>query len=313
MKYGNVPGLKTPVSRLIIGSMVCSVDDMSTTRDLMDAWLEAGGNCIDTAYVYSGGKSEPALGRWMQERGNRARVVILDKGAHPKGAGPRVNPTGIAEDITESLARLQTDYIDIYLLHRDDLTTPVGPIVESLNEHRAAGRIRVFGGSNWTTLRIQEANDYAASHGLQGFAASSPYFGLAVQNEAAWGGCLSLTAEDYEWHQRTGLSLFPWSSQASGFFTGRYSPDDLDQGDVRRIYYNEGNWERLRRASNLAEVKGCTANNIALAWVLCQPLNVFPLFGPRTVDELRSSLRALDVGLTPEELAWLNLERQAQP
>ena len=111
-------------------------------------------------------KSERAIGEWLQARGNRDRIVLLDKGAHPYWTQPRVDPENISKDIAESLERLQTDYIDLYLLHRDDPGVPVRPIVECLNEHRAAGRIRAFGGSNWTTTRLEQANSYADEHGL---------------------------------------------------------------------------------------------------------------------------------------------------
>lgn len=306
MRYGTIAGLDRPVSRLILGSMVCQTDNMDLVRALLDAFVAAGGNCIDTAKVY--GSSEDALGQWLTERDNRDQILLLTKGAHPDSSGPRVHPQAISEDIENSLRRLQTDYLDLWLLHRDDPGLPVGPIVECLNEHKAAGRIRLFGGSNWTTERIQEANDYAAAHGLQGFSVNSPYFGLAVANEPMWGGCHLLDRADWEWHRQHQFPLLPWSAQASGFFTGRYSPENQDNANIVRVYYNEGNWERLRRARELGEQKGCTANNIALAYVLHQPFPVFPLFGPRTLAELEDSLPALDVVLTPDEMRRLNLE-----
>ena len=311
MKTGSIRGIAQPVSRLVMGSMVCSTENMDLTRELLDAFVAAGGNCIDTAHVYGGGKSEGAIGQWFQERGNREKVVLVDKGAHPYWTEPRVHPAGINQDITESLERLQSPYIDLYLLHRDDTTSPVGPIVECLNEHQGAGRIRAFGGSNWTIARIQEANEYAASHGLQGFAASSPNLSLATVNEPMWGGCLTLDAEGRAWHTAHQFPLFAWSSQASGFFTGRYSPDDTSNSDVSRVYYNEGNWERLHRARELAAEKGCTPNQIALAWVLHQAFPVFALIGPRTLEELTSSLPALEVALSEQEMQWLNLERDS--
>jgi aryl-alcohol dehydrogenase-like predicted oxidoreductase len=307
MLYGNLTDLSKPVSRLVLGSMVCSTDRLEDTFALLDAWTEAGGNTIDTAKVY-GEKSERSIGQWMQARGNREKIVLIGKGAHPDHTGPRVNPDAIRQDIGESLEKFQTGHMDIYLLHRDDPSVPVGPIVECLNAERAAGRIGLFGGSNWTTARIQEASDYAAAHGLQGFSASSPYFGLAAMKEPIWGGCLSLTAEDRAWHLRHQFPLFPWSSQARGFFTGRYSPEETSSADMVRVFYSDGNWERLRRARELAAKKGCSANNIALAYVLHQPFPVFPLIGPANVGELKESLYALDVALTDEEAHWLNLE-----
>ncbi len=308
MKYGELQGARLPISRLVIGSMVCSTDSMNETRALLDAWVAAGGNAIDTARVYAGGKSESAVGEWMQERGNRDQLFIIGKGAHPDAHGPRVNARGISEDIAETLRRLQTDAIDLYLLHRDDPSVPVGEIVEVLNEHHAAGRIRAFGGSNWTTARIEEANAYARAHNLVGFSASSPQCCLAAVNEPMWGGCVVLDPAGIQWHTENAFPLFPWSAQASGFFTGRYAPEPRPGGDIERVYYNEPNWERLRRACAVGERHGVSANNIALAWVLGLPLPVFPLFGPRTVAELHESLKALDVRLSPQERSYLNLE-----
>lgn len=308
MLYGRVAGLENEVSRLVMGSMVCSTEDMELTCALLDGFVAEGGNCIDTAHIYGGGRSERALGKWMRERGNRDRIVVLGKGAHPRGAELRVHAQGIGEDLTESLERLQTDYIDLYLLHRDNTEVPVGPIVECLHGHKEACRIRAYGGSNWTTARLEEANAYAAAHGLTPFAASSPNLSLAAVNEPMWAGCLSVSAEDRAWYARHRLPLFAWSSQASGFFADRFSPDDLSHKDVVRVYYSEGNWERLRRAKELASAKGATPHQIALAWVLNQPFPVFPLIGPRSVGEMEASLPALEITLTGEELRWLNLE-----
>ncbi len=306
MNRAVINGFDKPISRLVMGSMVCSTDTQSATNDLLDAYVAAGGNCIDTAHVY-GEKSERGVGQWIKNRGIRDSIILIGKGAHPDSTGPRVNAKGIEEDILESLKRFQTDYIDIYLLHRDDTSVPVGMIVKALNSHLKAGQIRAFGGSNWTTERIQEANDYASSHGLTGFIASSPYCGLAVTNGPMWAGCLSLDAAGKKWHEEHQFPLFPWSSQAGGFFTGRYSKDDGNTSDIERIYYSDINWELLARAREVGEAKGCSANNIALAYALRLPFPVFPLIGPRSVEELASSLPALKVELTDRDMLYLEV------
>jgi aryl-alcohol dehydrogenase-like predicted oxidoreductase len=309
MQYGQITGIQQPIAKLVMGTMVCTTDDMDSTCELLDAYVKAGGNCLDTAYIYGGGKSERAIGEWMRMRNNRERMLLIDKGAHPRPDGlPRVNPHAIEEDLAESLERLGTDYIDLYLLHRDDPDYPVGPIVECLHAQQESGRIRAFGASNWTHRRIREANDYAAVHGLNGFVASSPYFGLAVQNEPPWTGCVALDKEGWEWHRERQFPLLPWSSQARGFFTGRYTPDIHTDPLVERVFYCEQNWERLRRARELGKAKDATANQIALAFVLHQPFPVFPLIGPRNPQELHDSLGAFHISLTPEEIRWLNLE-----
>jgi aryl-alcohol dehydrogenase-like predicted oxidoreductase len=310
MKYLHFPALNRDLSRLVLGSMVFSLEAIDLTFELMETWLELGGNIVDSAHVYSGGNSERAIGRWLQERGRRDDLVILTKGAHHNADRRRVTPEDITCDIRDSLARLKTDHIDLYLLHRDDPDVPVGPIVEALNEHRRAGRIRAFGGSNWSPERLDQANAYAESHGLQGFSASSPNLSLAVQQDVIWDGCLSVSDPSTRaWYERTRMPLFAWSSQARGFFTGRYSPDDLEDETMVRVYYNDANWERYRRATELGKQRGFTANQVALAWVLHQPFPTYALIGPATVEELRSSVAALDLELAAEEVRWLNLEQ----
>ena len=119
-------------------------------------------------------ESEEVIGRYMQERGNREQLVILTKGAHPDQTGPRVNKKAIQADLSDSLMKLGTDYIDLYALHRDDPSVSVGEIIEVLNEHVRSGVVRAIGVSNWSWQRIKEANEYAAANGLVGFSFSSP-------------------------------------------------------------------------------------------------------------------------------------------
>ena len=308
MLYARVPGLDASISRLVMGSVLLNTDDLERSFEILDAFVDAGGNCVDTAHNYGAGKSERALGLWMRERGNRERIVVQDKGANSNGGPLRVDPENIDQDITESLERLQTDWIDLYQLHVDNPLAPVGPIVECLHANKVAGRIRAYGGSNWSTERLEEANAYAEKHGLTPFTISSPHLSLAACNLRAWGGCLATSAEDRAWYARHQMPLFAWTSQAGGFFAGGYSPDDLSNGHVVRLFYNEGNWERLRRARDLAKSKGATAHQVALAWVLCQPFPVFALIGPRTLAELEESVPATDLTLTEPEMRWLNLE-----
>jgi aryl-alcohol dehydrogenase-like predicted oxidoreductase len=194
------------------------------------------------------------------------------------------------------------------MLHRDDPETAVGYILESLQEQLEAKRCRALGVSNWTTERMAEANEYAASHGLTGFSCNSPNLSLAKPNEPRWAGCVSVDAAYAAWHESTQMPLLSWSSQAGGFFTGRFSPDNRDDPEAVRVYYSEANWERYRRAKLLAERKGCDANQIAMAFVLQQRFPTCAIMGPNNVSELQSSARALEVNLSPEEARWLDLE-----
>src|SRR5579859_2551660 len=228
MLYGTVTDLSKPVSRLVLGSVAFKTEPperLLKTFDLLDAFVALGGTMVDTAYSYGGGACERAIGLWLQERASRDSIMILTKGAHPQPGEPRrVTPAAIDHDLTISLERLGTEYVDLYLLHRDDPDVPVGPIVECLNHHLEAGRIRAFGGSNWTTRRIDEANTYAARRNLRGFVASSPNLSLAVPKEPRWAGCLYADPATRAWHTEHQFPLFSWSSQAGGFFSGRFSP-----------------------------------------------------------------------------------------
>jgi aryl-alcohol dehydrogenase-like predicted oxidoreductase len=276
----------------------------------LDAYFAIGGNTIDTAHIYCGGQSEEVLGRYMEERGNREQVVVLTKGAHHDKNGPRVNKAAIDSELMTSLERLRTDRVELYALHRDDENVPVGAIVEALNEHIEAGRIGAIGGSNWTWQRLQEANEYAAAHGLVGFTFSSPNLSLAKANEPFWAGCVSADAETCAWHERTQLPLLSWSSQARGFFTGRFTPEVRDNADLVRVFYSDGNWERYRRAEKLAAEKGVTTIQIALAYVLNQPFPACALIGAQSRAELISCEEGAQLRLTREEIEWLDLTAQ---
>ncbi|SDD76071.1 Predicted oxidoreductase [Paenibacillus sp. UNCCL117] len=311
MEYIQIAGVAKPVSRLIKGSDYFRPEVYEKVCENLDAYLAIGGNTIDTAFGYCGGESEKTIGRYMKERNNRDKLVILTKGAHHDANGPRVNKAAIDSDLATSLERLQTDSVELYALHRDDENMPVGAIIEALNEHLEAGRVQAIGASNWTWQRIAEANDYAAAHGLTGFAFSSPNLSLAKVNEPFWKDCVSADEATCDWHERTGLPLLSWSSQARGFFTGRFSPEVRDNAEMVRVFYNDGNWERLRRAGQLAAAKGASVIQIALAYVLQQPFPTCALIGAQNSAELQSCDEGARIQLTTAEREWLDLRRDA--
>ncbi|HWE62358.1 MAG TPA: aldo/keto reductase, partial [Chloroflexota bacterium] len=178
-----------------------------------------------------------------------------------------------------------------------------------LDEQQRAGRIRAFGASNWTIERVEQANGWAAAHGRGGFVALSNNFSLARMIDPVWLGCLSASdAASRAWLTRMQLSLMPWSSQARGFFTERADPAVHADAELVRCWYSPDNFERRERAIALARARGVSPVAVALAYVLCQPFPTFPLIGPRTLAETRSSCAALGITLTPEEVRWLNLE-----
>jgi aryl-alcohol dehydrogenase-like predicted oxidoreductase len=273
---------------------------------MFDDFFERGGNAFDTAWIYAGGKHERQLGDWVRHRGVREQVVIIVKGAHT----PWCNTKDLTRQLQESLDRLGTGYADLYLLHRDNPDIPVGEFVDVLDEHRAAGRIRAFGASNWSVGRVQQANDYAAANGKPAFAAVSNNFSLARLVEAPWPGCLSATdAASRDWFTRTQTPLLPWSSQSRGFFLpGRAAPEKRVDEQFVRCWYSNDNFERLKRVNELAGQRNASPISIALAYVLNQPFPTFPLIGPRQLSETRTSFAALDVELSPDDLKWLNLE-----
>jgi aryl-alcohol dehydrogenase-like predicted oxidoreductase len=362
MQYGHLPGINKPISRLVQGTVMINSRERERGFALLDQVFALGCNTFDTAHVYGDGDNERTVGRWVNQRGVREEVVIIGKGAHHNQDRKRVTPFDISADIFDSLARFEFDTIELYLLHRDDPEVPVGPIVEVLNEHREAGRIQAFGGSNWTHERIKEANAYAQAHGLTPFVASSPQFSLAEQFKEPWPGCVSIGGakgrEARDWYAATQMALFAWSSLAGGFFSGRFTPHNLDSFDgyldklCVESYCRAGNFERLGRARVLAQSapltlrdaaqsapptlplappgtwrrhgrcdgataggdaaqeKGLTVPQIALAYVMNQPLNIFALVGCQTGDEFKANLEGCKTVLTPEEMAWLDLTAQ---
>jgi aryl-alcohol dehydrogenase-like predicted oxidoreductase len=315
MEYGQIEGVNKPISRLAQGTIPIGSSHLEESFALLDAIHGEGCNTFDTAHVYGNGDAERTFGRWVRERGLRDKIVVLDKGAHHNADRKRVTPYDIESDLHDSFARLGFDYIDIYLLHRDDPSVPVGPIVEILNEYQAKGHIGIFGGSNWSFRRVEEANEYAYKHNLKPFSASSPNFSLAAQHEEPWPGCISIAAEQgaeaREWYGARKMALFTWSSLAGGFFSGRFRRGQLEGMDnyfdklAITSYCYDDNFDRLERAESLAKQYQMTLPQIALAYVMNQPLNIFALVGCQNVQEFRDNVAALSLKLTPEQLNWL--------
>jgi aryl-alcohol dehydrogenase-like predicted oxidoreductase len=320
MQYeDSFPGINKRLSRLVQGTVMINSRQLEQSFALLDAVYERGCTTFDTAHGYGNGDNERTIGRWVHQRGLRDEVVIIGKGAHHSQDRRRVTPYDITADLHDSLARFQFDHIDLYLLHRDDPTVPVGPIVDVLNEHQQAGHISAFGGSNWSHERIQEANAYATAHGLAPFVASSPNYSLAEQVEEPWENCISISGSAGEearaWYRLTQMPLFTWSSLAGGFFSGRFTRDNLDsfESNLDRVcvtaYGHETNFRRLDRAKRLAEEKGLSLPQIAMAYVMSQPMNIFALVGCQNATEFEANLAASTMKLSEAEMAWLDLKQ----
>lgn len=304
MKYGEIAGVDKRVSRLVMG--VDNQTQWPHASVMFDDFVQRGGTTFDTGFIYGRGKCEEMLGQWMEARGIRDDIVILDKCAHT----PHNFPHAIATQLATSLERLRSSYIDLYVLHRDNPDVPVSEWIDALNVELAAGRIKAIGASNWALDRVAAANAYAESKGLTGFAVVSNNFSLARMVNPVWAGCIAASdAESRKWLTERQMPLMPWSSQARGFFVpGRAAPGKEDDAELVRSWYAEDNFARKERADKLAAEKGVEPIVIALAYVLNQPFPTFPLIGPRAISETRSSFAGLSVELSPDEVRWLNLD-----
>ena len=305
----SIPGLDKELSRIVFGC-----DNQSDTNHafaMFDHFYSKGGNVFDTAYIYNNGKSDFYLGSWMESRNLRDAVVVLGKGAHT----PDCLPEKIRPQLEETLSRMSTSYLDIYCLHRDNESLPVEGFIDTLNELKNEGLIKVFGASNWSLERFKEANEYAEKEGKEGFTILSNNFSLAHMNHPVWPGCFSCSEDEYvNYLNEKQIAIFPWSSQARGFFldsqefSGAAHVADPNREEQERVWGSEDNLERRSRCFELAQKKSVDPIQMALAFVLNQEFPSFPLIGPRNFFETESSLEATKIELSLEETSWLNLK-----
>lgn len=318
MIYGKIPYVAKPVSRIVHGTIMISGQKKDWSYELLDSIYALGVNAFDTAAVY--GDGERVLGSWINDRQLRDKVVVLTKGAHHNAWRKRVTPHDIISDVADSLAKLMTDYIDIYILHRDNPEIQVGPIVETLNRLHDAGQIGAFGGSNWSHERIQEANEYAYKYNLIPFMASSPNYGLAEQVEDPWGpGCVTISGPNEviarDWYYKNQMPIFAYSSLGRGFFSGRIKSNEpkkaesLFQKPTLLGYCHPVNFKRLERVEVIAAEKQITVPQVVMAWLMKQPLNVYALVGAMNKEEMSENIAALHIDLSQEDADWLDLKR----
>jgi aryl-alcohol dehydrogenase-like predicted oxidoreductase len=292
--------------------------DRDASFQMMDLFVELGGNFVDTANNYANwlpgerSISEKTIGQWMALRGNRDRIFLATKGAHPReGKAQRecLRRADIMADLEDSLKNLRTDRIDLYWLHRDAPDHPVEEILETLNEQANAGKIRGFGCSNWQTPRMRAARTYAAQQGLRSFVANQPLWNIGVVDLTAFSDRTLTQMDDAMWdfHRATGLPAVPYASQANGFF------HKLAQGKTDRIgpqthliYKSPANQQRLRRVLQVAEETGFSVTQIVLGYLLGQPFPTFPIVGCQSLDQLKDSMTAGDVQLTARQVESLS-------
>lgn len=300
MRYERIPGLAPPLSRLVLGTH--DLWERDKVFGVLDAFVEVGGDCIDSAWIYLEGRQEALLGEWMQERGNRDEMVVIGKGAHT----PQCDPVSLRRQLGDSLERLRTDHVDLYLMHHDNPLVPVAEFVDVLDDEVSQGRMTAYGFSNWTIERYAEAVDYARRTARREPQALSDHFGLARVIDLPWEGGQHVTDErSLHWLEETQTPLFAWSSQSRGFFV-RADPDDRSDADLVRCFYSDDNFERLRLVRRMARKRGVPVAAIVLGYVLGQPFPTFALIGPQTPEEVRDSAGLADVELTPEEVALLS-------
>ena len=318
MQYDTIPGLEKKISKLIMGND--NQTDYDSAAELWDHWISVGGNAFDNAFVYGDGSMEKLLGQWHAARNNRDDLIIIAKGAHT----PNCDPDSLSEQLTTSLDRLQIDQADIYIMHRDNIEVPVSEFMDALNKEKEKGRIKIFGGSNWSLQRFMEANNWAKKNEKEEMAVLNNNLALSKMINPLWQGCVSSNDAAILEHLRTSQKAhLSWSSQGRGYFL----PEKIRQSIEDKITKDESPWRqpgenssgpiscfdssdnriRRQRAEDLAKDLNVTAQNIATAWTLNQPFPSFSLIGPRKIREIDTTLPCLNISLVYEKIQWLNL------
>lgn len=321
MQHLTLPGTRLSVSPLCLGGVPFGLTlPEPATFALLDRFVELGGNFIDTARIYSDWqpgeqrRSERVLGDWLQTRGDRDRLVVATKGAHPfiDSLGvARTSAAEIRDDLEGSLRKLRVDAIDLYWLHRDDSARPVGHFIDLLNVFLREGKIRAFGASNWTANRLRAANDYARTSGQQGFVANQPFWCLGCQQSRPppFTGYVKFDDETLRFHRETGLAVVPYTSQANGFFSKLALPAAQRPANFEaHEFHTPPNLAAGKIVLELAAAKRVAPSAIVLAYLWSRPgFPVVPIIGCRTIVQLEDSVAALTVRLSASELAALDL------
>jgi len=281
--------------------------DESASFAVLDAYVAAGGNFIDTADAYShwipgnvGGESEAIIGNWMASRGNRDSMIIATKVAKlPTAAG--LSPSNIRVATEDSLARLRTDHIDLYYAHEDDPTVPFEDSLGTFDALIAEGKVRYIAASNFTAPRLAEALAVSETNGLAAFVALQNHYNLMERS-------------DYEQDLRPiveqhGIASLPYYGLARGFLTGKYRQGlTVDSARAKGVaqYQNDRGDRVLAAVDACADRHGTTPAAVSLAWLLAQPTVTCALASARTLDQLDGLLAMSSVQLTPADLAELD-------
>jgi aryl-alcohol dehydrogenase-like predicted oxidoreductase len=300
------------VSALCLGGNVFGwTADEQASFKVLDAFVAAGMNFIDTADVYSkwaadhrGGESETILGRWMKQRRNRGSNVIGTKVGSDMGAqGKGLSRPHIVRAVDASLTRLQTDYIDLYQSHVDDVTIPLEETLGTYQDLITKGKIRAIGASNYSAERLSEALEVSRRHGLPRYESLQPLYNL--YDRAGYEGALEPICRD------NGIGVIGYSSLGSGFLTGKYRTDaDVTKSargqGVKRKFYNDRGFAILAALDEVASEQQSTPAAVALAWLLARPGVTAPIASATSVEQLEELIAATRVTLSPTSIARLN-------
>ena len=287
--------------------------DEAQSFAVLDAYVAAGGNFIDSADVYSrwapgnhGGESEKVLGKWMKERGNRADIVLATKVGSEMGTQPHekgLSRKHIYDAVEASLRRLQTDYIDLYQSHWDDADTPLDETLRAYDDLVRAGKVRYIGASNLPAYRLALALWESDKHDWVRYDSIQPRYNLF--SRAEFEAELEPLCRDLQ------VGVITYSSLASGFLSGKYRtgkdiPASKRAGGVQKTYMNERGFTILDAVEKVAETHDATPTQVALAWILARPAITAPIASTTTVEQTREMMAAVDLKLSPDSLAALD-------
>jgi aryl-alcohol dehydrogenase-like predicted oxidoreductase len=296
------------VTRLCLGGNVFGwTADRDTSFAVLDAYVAAGGNFVDTADSYfwrapgnSGGESESLIGEWMASRGNRDSVVVATKvGSWPERKG--LSAKNIAEAVDDSLRRLRTDHIDLYYAHRDDPDTAQEETADAFDALVRAGKVRAIAASNFTADRLRSALEISARDGLASYVALQPHYNL-MEREEYENALAPLVRSE-------GLACMPYYALAKGFLTGKYRPDtqvDSQRSEGALAYLDDRGRAVLAVLDEIAAGHQVPVPAVALAWLAAQPTVTAPIASARTPEQLAALLPMLDLQLTDDELRLLS-------
>jgi aryl-alcohol dehydrogenase-like predicted oxidoreductase len=316
MRYTKLGASGTAVSRFALGTMTFgreATEDESALQ--LDAFVEWGGNLIDTADVYSSGASEEIIGRWLAQKPASVRdaMVLATKARFPTGSGPNdlgLSRKHLATALDASLRRLGIDRVDLYQVHSYDPLTPLAETMSFLADAVAAGKVNYVGLSNFTGWQMQRAVDLAEFRGLPGPITIQPQYNLLAR-EVEWEILPAATAN--------GLGILPWSPLGGGWLTGKYSRGQKPSGATRvgenpergvealsRRGAQDRTWDTVEVVGDIAATRGITMAQVALAWVAARPGVTSVILGARNIGHLRDNLAAIDVVLAADEMSALD-------